>query len=148
MEYKRLGGWLVFLGFQLIGTLLISIYSLTQYFDLVLSSDWKTYRQHELMNGYVWLFYYEIFMYSIILLISPIIIAKYFNKSLNFKNYYSIYIVGSVILFVIDYIIAYKIKSDLKINQITNSIFGYIIWGAIWINYLYKGKRPIMTFVN
>lgn len=150
MENKRLGGWLILLGFQLIGTVFISMYSLNQYFNLILSSYWKTYRQNDLMNGFVWLSYYEIFMYSIILLISPIIITKYLNKSVNFKKYYSIFIVGLVALFLIDYIIAYetKLMSDLKINQITNSIFSYIIWGVIWINYLYKGRRPIMTFVN
>jgi len=51
MENKRLGGWLVLLGFQLIGTVLVSIYSLTQYFHLISSSDWKTYRQLDSMNG-------------------------------------------------------------------------------------------------
>lgn len=150
MENKRLGGWLILLGFQLIGTVFISMYSLNQYFKFILSSDWKTYRQLDLMDGFVWLSYYEIFMYSIILLISPIIITKYLNKSVNFKKYYSTFIVGSVVLYVIDYIIAYETKStsDLKINQIIHSIFSYIIWGAVWINYLYKGKRPMMTFVN
>ena len=152
MEHKKIGGWLILIGFQLIVTILISIYVLLQYKDLLKSEDWITLKQLDSTDAlaFIRFSYYEIIMNILILLIAPIIIVRFFNMSSLFKDYYSIYMIVIVVLLIIDYLLITKIDNlaDAKTNQITRSIFAYIIWGAIWISYLYKGKRPSQTFVN
>ena len=149
---KKIGGWLILLGFQLIATILISIYMLTQYYDLFRSEDWIALKQlnNSVASALIISFYYEVIMYVLILLITSIVIIRFFNKSHHFKDYYAIYIVVLVILLIIEYLLASKLEADIntKINQIRSSILAYIFWGAIWITYLYKGRRPSQTFVN
>jgi hypothetical protein len=149
-EGKNIGGWLILMGLQIMITIFIAIYAMKSYIDFFLSPDFRNTNNLETFSRWKVLFIYETVLYAFMIIGGVFIFIKFLRQKLRFRNFYSIFMILCIIGYILSYLFASRIEPVpiAKISELERSIFGYIVWSAIWISYLFKGKRPQETFIN
>lgn len=150
-KYKRIGGWLGLLTFQLVVYPFYLAFKIKDYLNLFFSPKWKETLALDHPN-IIWskyLFYYEFVFFCIIILISLFLLFLIINRKKKFKDYYIAFTIFIIIGYIINYLIANQITMFPKENiNFISSIFSWLVWLIIWALYLQKGERPINTFIK
>jgi len=149
-EKQKIGGWLVLLGAQLILSFLIYTYSLRSYIGFFNTANWT--KLSIMQDSFLWktFFICQPALFILLILSGLFVLSQFFFKKRNFRNYYILFMIISIIGFLVLYLIASKIETYPieSISSYKTAIFGHVIWSVIWINYLFKSSRPKLTFIN
>ena len=147
---RKIGGWLVLLGLQIATTILFAIRELKIYFNFFQTADWMNITNLKDSTHWRTMFIFEACFYLFLFAGSFIILILFLSKKQRFRDFYSLYMILCTLGYIITYFIAKSIENIpvKKFSDLNTAIFGYIIWSAIWISYLYKAERPGKTFIN
>jgi hypothetical protein len=148
--YKRIGGWLLLLGFQLILTALYSGYGLLRYITMYISPVWIKSKNINNLDSLRNLFYFETGLYFFLLIGSIIVLIKFVNRLARFRDFFAAFMIISIIGYVINYFLASRVNTypDTDLIKKSTYLFASIIWTSIWLIYLFKSDRANNTFTN
>lgn len=147
-ENKKIGGWLILLGIQLLSILIFYSNSLighirvkNQYSSIMSNSKFDSIKSY---------FQIEAIIYGLLLIGTVYILVLFFNKRSTFRSIYALYMTLTILGFGALSIIAGNIEylPKFRAEEFRIYVLSNVVWFAIWISYLYKSPRAKSTFNN
>jgi hypothetical protein len=133
-------GWLTLVALNLIAAPFVLLYQLfTVHFALISSDKWASIPGN--LTGLIW---FEVIM-NIGLIAAVLYIGVLFiNKKSDFPKFFIFFLVGKVILLLLDIILA----SGVDLSPDSSDLAQASLVALIWIPYMRVSKRVRATFVN
>ncbi|MDP4085771.1 MAG: DUF2569 domain-containing protein [Bacillota bacterium] len=155
---KGIKGWLLIVLIGLIVSIISVAVSLNDSMPLFKPDAWHaitTYGSeayHPLFGPWV---IYEALFNVFIIIFSICLLFMMFRKSHRFPKFMIFYFISAVFLQGIDYILSYKVLTDLpKVSETLNvypsldGVMRALVQTAVWVPYFIKSKRVKATFLS
>lgn len=152
---QQIGGWLILPAIGLIITPLWSLYTFfTEYIPMFSDGTWELLTNSDsayFISGFSSLIMFEIFFQAVFCLFVLYVAFLFFTRKEKLPRLYILYLVGSLIFVVIDYMWVFSIPELAEALQEEgdySDLGRSIIAAAIWVPYMLKSDRVKNTFVN
>lgn len=154
LNSQKLGGWLILPAIGLIIAPIWALYSFfTEYMPMFSDGTWELLTDPGsayFISGFSSLIMFEIFFQAVFFLFVLYVGFLFFTRKKELPRLYILYLVGSLIIAIIDYMWAFSIPELAEVLQEEDygDLGRSIIAAAIWVPYMLKSDRVKNTFVN
>ena len=155
-DLKGLRGWLAFLGFSLVVSLIITVGESIKEFEelekIMSDGTWELLSSStsEYYNPtFVFLFLQEIIFLTCFSFAFLYIVYLYFSKHYLFPKYFIIlFLIKLIYQFIQGLVVYYFLDQEFFDKEAQTNIYGSVLFYCIWSAYLIRSKRVELTFVE